>query len=38
MSLILNQLTAFIEFIAHLGAGAVSQGYGYQPELPEELQ
>lgn len=31
-------LASIIEAIANLGAGAASNGMGYEPELPEELR
>ncbi len=38
MSGIINTIAAIIEAIANLGAGTVSIGIGYEPELPEELR
>ncbi len=33
-----NIIAAIIEAIANMGAGAASNGLGYEPELPEELR
>lgn len=38
MSGIINTIAAIIEAIANLGAGTVSIGIAYEPELPEELR
>ena len=38
MSEIINTITQILEAIANFGAGAVSHGIGYEPELPEELR
>ncbi|WP_304432769.1 AgrD family cyclic lactone autoinducer peptide [Acutalibacter muris] len=31
-------IAKLIESVASFGAGAASAGYGYEPEVPEELQ
>lgn len=33
-----SAIASFIEAFANLGAGAVSNGMSYEPELPEELR
>lgn len=33
-----NWLAQMIELIAHMGAGLLSWGLNYEPELPEELR
>ena len=38
MSEIINTITAILEAIANFGAGSISNGIGYEPELPEELR
>lgn len=38
MSAMWSFIAKFIETIAGFGAGAASSGYGYEPELPEELR
>ena len=36
MSEIINTIAAILEAIANFGAGSISNGIGYEPELPEE--
>lgn len=31
-------ITSFVEGVANFGAGMVSSGVGYEPEVPEELR
>ena len=38
MNEFMNTIAAILEIIANFGAGAVSHGIGYEPELPEELR
>lgn len=38
MAELCNALAALLEKIANFGAGTVSQGMGYEPEVPEELK
>ena len=38
MSDIVSTIAAILEAIANFGAGTVSHGIGYEPELPEELR
>lgn len=38
MTTVLTALASFIEWFASLGAGMASNGFGYEPELPEELR
>ena len=38
MGQILGMIAAFIEAFAETGAGFLSIGIGYQPEIPEELK
>ncbi len=35
---IISTIASILEAIANLGAGSVSMGIGYEPELPEELR
>lgn len=37
MSALLKVVAGFILNVAELGAGFLSMGIGYQPEVPEEL-
>lgn len=37
MNIFLNLVTIAIEKIAEIGAGFLSMGIAYQPEIPEEL-
>lgn len=37
MEMFLSAVAAFIFKVAELGAGFLSTGAGYQPEVPEEL-
>lgn len=38
MSEIINTIASILEAVANFGAGAVSHGIGYEPQLPEELR
>lgn len=38
MTTVLTTLASFIEWVANVGAGMASHGFGYEPELPEELR
>lgn len=38
MSEIISTIATILEAIANLGAGSVSNGIGYEPELPKELR
>lgn len=38
MNEITSTIAAILEALANLGAGSVSNGVGYEPELPEELR
>ena len=38
MSEIISTIAAVLEAIANFGAGSISNGIGYEPELPEELR
>lgn len=38
MSEIISTIAAILEAIANFGAGTVSHGVAYEPELPEELR
>lgn len=38
MTTLFTFLASIIEVIASAGAGVVSMGCGYEPELPEELR
>lgn len=38
MNNVWEAIAALLEAIANLGAGAVSGGVAYEPELPEELR
>lgn len=38
MEMFLATVAAFILKVAELGAGFLSTGAGYQPEIPEELK
>ena len=38
MSEVISTIAAILEAIANLGAGSISNGIGYEPELPEELR
>lgn len=38
MTSVWSWVAKFIEAIAGFGAGAASTGYGYEPEVPEELR
>lgn len=38
MNEFMNTIAAILEIIANFGAGAVSHGIGYEPELPEDLR
>lgn len=38
MAELCSALAALLEKIAGFGAGAVSTGLGYEPEVPEELK
>lgn len=38
MSELINAIASILETIANLGAGSISNGIGYEPELPEELR
>lgn len=38
MNRIIDTIAALIEAIANLGAGTISIGIAYEPELPEELR
>lgn len=38
MTTVLNALASIIEWVANMGAGMASHGFGYEPELPEELR
>lgn len=37
MEMLLSTVAAFIFKVAEIGAGFLSIGIGYQPEVPEEL-
>ncbi|MCI7795217.1 MAG: cyclic lactone autoinducer peptide [Lachnospiraceae bacterium] len=38
MGQILGMVAKFIALVAETGAGFLSMGIGYQPEIPEELK
>ena len=38
MSELINAIASILETIANLGAGSISNGIGYEPELPAELR
>ncbi len=38
MSEIISTIAAILEAIANMGAGSISNGVAYEPELPEELR
>lgn len=38
MSEIISTIASILKTIANFGAGTVSHGIGYEPELPEELR
>ncbi|NBK79529.1 cyclic lactone autoinducer peptide [bacterium D16-76] len=38
MSSVWAAIASIIEAFANLGAGLTSNGYGYEPKVPEELQ
>ncbi len=38
MSEIINTIAGILEAIANFGAGSVSAGVAYEPELPEKLR
>lgn len=38
MESVWSAIASVLEMLANLGAGMASSGWGYEPELPEELQ